>query len=397
MKKLGSGLLLLFFIFGIILAGCGKSDQTSGSNSAGSEGNASTDTNKSENTTVNGPLTINLNLPDKEILSKGPNGESAVSAKTLQLTPEEIEKIKKRNYTAAVSFHYQGNDWSAAQIKGLTETFAKMGIKIVAKTDANFKSEKQVSDIETIMAKKPDIIVAIPVDPVSTAPAFKKAAQNGAKLVFMDNIPQGFEHGKDYVSVVSADNYGNGVEAAHILADAIGKKGDIGVIYHDTDFFVTKQRTEAFEKTIKEEYPDIKIVARGGILGPNDGEKVASAMLTKNPKLKGLFAVWDAPAEGAMAAARTAGKNDLAISTIDLGTNVGLEIAKGGLIKGLGAQLPYDQGVAEAILAGYSLLGKETPAYVAVPALKVTKDNILDSWKTVYQADAPKVILDAAK
>jgi ribose transport system substrate-binding protein len=67
------------------------------------------------------------------------------------------------------------------------------------------------------------------------------------------------------------------------------------------------------------------------------------------------------------------------------------------LIKGLGAQLPYDQGVAEAILAGYSLLGKETPAYVAVPALKVTKDTILDSWKTVYQADAPKVIQDAAK
>jgi ribose transport system substrate-binding protein len=397
MKKLGSGLLLLFLIFGIILAGCGKSDQTSGNNSDSTKENNSSETSKFENTILNGPLTINQNLPDKEILSKGPNGESAVSAKTLQLTPEEVEKIKKGNYTAAVSFHFQGNDWSVAQIKGLTDTFAKMGIKIVATTDANFKSEKQVSDIETIMAKKPDILVSIPVDPVSTAPAFKKAAESGAKLVFMDNIPQGFEHGKDYVSAVSADNYGNGVEAAHILADAIGKKGDIGVIYHDADFFVTKQRTEAFEKTIKEEYADIKIVARGGISGPNDGEKVASAMLTKNPKLKGMFVVWDTPAEGAMAAARTAGRNDLAIATIDLGTNVGLEIAKGGLIKGLGAQLPYDQGVAEAILAGYSLLGKETPAYVAVPALKVTKDNIFDSWKSVYQADAPKVIQDAAK
>ncbi len=173
----------------------------------------------------------------------------------------------------------------------------------------------------------------------------KKAAAAGVKLVFMDNKPNGLEHGKDYVSVVSADNYGNGVEAANLMAKALGEKGDIGVIFHDADFFVTKQRTEAFEKTIKEKYPNIKIVDRGGIAGPNDGEKVASAMLTKNPNLKGIFVVWDAPAEGALAAARSAGKNDLVITTIDLGTNVALNIAQGDMVKGLGAQLPYDQAL----------------------------------------------------
>jgi ribose transport system substrate-binding protein len=202
--------------------------------------------------------------------------------------------------------------------------------------------------------------------------------------------------GKDYVSVVSADNYGNGVQAADIMAEKIGKKGKIGVIFHDADFFVTKQRTDAFEATLKEKYPDMQIVARGGITDPNQGEKVASGMLTKNPDLDGIFAVWDVPAEGALSAVRTSGK-DVAITTIDLGTNVAVEIASDGIIKGLGAQLPYDQGIAEAILAGYSLLSKEAPAYVAVPALKVTKDNILDSWKLVYHADAPDSIQGAVK
>lgn len=60
------------------------------------------------------------------------------------------------------------------------------------------------------------------------------------------------------------------------------------------------------------------------------------------------------------------------------------------MIKGLGAQLPYDQGVAEAILAAYALLGKETSPYVAVPALPVNQEYILGSWKTVCHADAPK-------
>jgi ribose transport system substrate-binding protein len=408
MKKQFSALVVLLLMISVVLAACGKGNTDGASSAAGSQPPASSMASSpsaspsaaasASAAPAGEPLSINQSLPDKEILSKGPNGETATSAKSLQLTADEVAKIKDGHYKAAIAMHYAGNDWSTAQIKGLTDAFGKMGIEIVATTDANFKAETQVANIETILSKQPNIIVSIPVDPVSTADAYKKAAAAGVKLVFMDNKPNGLEAGKDYVGVVSADNYGNGVESANIMAKELGDAGgDIGVIFHDADFFVTKQRTDAFEKTIKEKYPKIKIVDRGGIQGPNDGEKVAAAMLTKHPKLKGIFVVWDVPAEGAMAAARSAGRNDLVITTCDLGTNVALEMASGGLIKGLGAQLPYDQGTAEAILAAYSLLGKPTSSYYAVPALPVTKDNILDAWKTVYHSDAPSSIQDAAK
>ncbi|MBB5325635.1 ribose transport system substrate-binding protein [Anoxybacillus tepidamans] len=395
MKKFFSMLIVVLLLSIVALVGCSQKENATNSSSKPSDGGKVEETGES---TTSGPITINPEISgDQQILSKGPHGETAISAKTLQLTEEEVQKIKEGKYKAAIVMHYAGNDWSTAQIDGLKATFKKMGIEVVAVTDANFKAEKQVSDIETVLAKKPDIIVSIPVDPVSTAEAYKKAAEAGVKLVFMDNAPQGLTAGKDYVSVVSADNYGNGVAAAEIMADKLNGKGKIGVIFHDADFFVTKQRTEAFEKTIKEKYPDIKIVARGGITAPNDGEKVASGMLTKHPDLDGIFAVWDVPAEGALAAARTAGRDDLVITTIDLGTNVALEIASGGIVKGLGAQLPYDQGIAEAILAGYALLGKQAPPYVAVPSLKVTKENVLDAWKLVYHKDAPDSIQNAAK
>ncbi|WP_369403631.1 hypothetical protein [Gracilibacillus boraciitolerans] len=58
----------------------------------------------------------------------------------------------------------------------------------------------------------------------------------------------------------------------------------------------------------------------------------------------------------------------------------------------MGAQLPYAQGVTEAILAGYSLLDKEAPQYVAVPALPVTRDNLLESWELIYNQPAPDEI-----
>jgi len=392
MKKLLSILSMVLLATMLVLAGCSQGSSTTSETIDQDQGST-----EEVATEASGPIAINQEIPDQEILSKGPDGESAVSAKTLELTEEEVQKIKEGNYKAAIVMHYAGNDWATAQIEGLKATFARMGIEVVAVTDAQFKAEKQVSDIETVLAKDPDIIVGIPVDPVSTASAFKKAADAGVKVVFMDNKPNNLEAGKDYVSVVSADNYGNGVQAAEIMAEELAGKGNIGVIYHDADYFVTKQRVEAFEKTITEKYPDIKIVERGGIVAPNDGEKVASGMLTKNPNLDGMFVVWDVPAEGALAAARTAGRNDLVITTIDLGTTVAIDIASDGMIKGLGAQLPYDQGISEAILAGYGLLGKEAPAYVAVPALKVTPDNVLDSWKLVYSKEAPDTIQEAAK
>jgi ribose transport system substrate-binding protein len=344
-----------------------------------------------------GPLTINSKIENKEIFSKGPNGEKAVSAKTLKLTEADIQKIKKGHYTAAIVMHYTGNDYVTAQLNALKASFKRMGIKVIAVTDAQFKAEKQVSDIETVLAKSPDVIVSVPVDPVSTADAYKKAARAGVKIVFMDGVAKGLKPGKDYVSVVSGDNYGNGAEAAEIMGKKLHGKGKIGVIFHDADFFVTKQRQKAFEETIKKKFPKIKIVVRGGITSPNDGEKVASGMLTKYRDLDGIFAIWDVPAEGALAAARTAGRENLVITTTDLGTNVALEIASNGIVKGLGAQLPYDQGIAEAILAGYALLGKHAPTYVATPALGVTKENLFDSWKLVYRQDVPDIVKEAAK
>jgi ribose transport system substrate-binding protein len=326
------------------------------------------------------------------VLSKGPHGEDPSPASSADLSAEEITKVKGMKAKAAIVMHYGGNDWANAQVAGLKSEFGKLGIGVVAITDANFKPDKQVSDLETVLNLKPDIIVSIPTDPVATASAFKKAAASGVKLVFMDNVPQGMKAGTDYVSVVSADNYGNGVTSAHLMAKALGGKGEIGLVFHEADFFVTKQRYDGFKSTITKDYPDIKIVEEKGFAGPDfagDAQGAANAMLSKHPTLAGIWGVWDVPAEGIMAAARASGRADLKIATEDLGKNVAIALAKNELVVGLGAQLPFDQGVAEARLGAGALLGKKAPAYVALSSLPVDHSNILEAWKQVYHQEAP--------
>ena len=332
-------------------------------------------------------------LDENDIKSTGPNGEKAAPASLLTLTDEEIAKLKAGNYSAAISFHYAGNDWSSAQQKGLEDTFKKYGINIVGTTDANFSVEQQVSDLETLTALNPDVMISIPTDAKATSDAFKRVSDRGIKLVFMDNVPDNFVAGENYVGAVSADNYGNGVIAAELIGDKLKGKGKIGIIHYDVDYFVTNQRLEAFEKTIKKKYPDIEVIAKTGFSDVNQSTEVADAMLTQNPDLEAIFAIWDIPAEGVLSALTSAGREDVFVSSIDLGDNIAKEIAQGKVL-GVGAQLPYDQGVAEATMAAYALLGKETPSYVAVPATKVERNTIVSGYEMVYHKKAPGFITE---
>ena len=340
---------------------------------------------------------ILLALSENSIRSTGPHGEAPTPAAEVELTYAERKRLKALRGTAAIVMHYQ-SDWSQAQVEGMQAEFIRLGIEVVAETEAGFRPDRQVADLAAALDKRPGVIVSIPTDPVATADAYRAAADQGCKLVFIDNIPAGFAAGRDYVSVVAADNSGNGVASAHLMAQALDGQGSVGIVHHDAEFFVTRQRLDAFVATIESDYPGMRIVARHGVSGPDfgaDGQAAAARLLADHPDLHAIWAVWDVPAGGVLAAARAAGRNDLVVTTIDLGLEVAIELARGGLVKGVAAQRPYDAGVTEATLAGYALLGKPAPAFVALPALPVTRGNVVSAWDEVYRRPAPEALAAA--
>ncbi len=341
---------------------------------------------------------ILLALNENTIRSVGPHGEPPTSARDVELTYAERKRLMQLGAKAAIVMHYV-SDWSQAQVDGIQAGFARLGIDVVAVTEAGFRADRQVEDLATVMAQRPDVIVSIPTDPVATADAYRAAAAKGTKLVFIDNVPDGFVAGADYVSVVAADNYGNGIASAHLMAQALDGQGTVGMVHHQADFFVTLQRAEAFEATIARDYPGMRVVARHGVAGPDfaaDAEVGTATMLAAHPDLQAIWAVWDVPASGVLGAARAAARTDLVVTTIDLGLDAAIDLARGGLIRGVGAQRPYDAGVTEALLAGYALLGKDAPPFVALPALPVTQSNVLAAWEEVYRQPAPAALAEAA-
>ncbi len=204
-----------------------------------------------EPTTVE-PAAALAPLADK-IFSTGPNEEQPTPASQISLTEAEVEQIRQMHATAAIVLHYGNNDWADAQVAGLTTQFKKMGIEVIAVTDSGFNPEQQTADLKTVIAKKPNIIVSIPTDPVTMATTYLQAAEQGIKLVFMDIVPSGMRQGRDYVSVVSTDNYGHGMASAHMMANELGGRGKIGLIYlaADSADLTLRWRERAFDHDVE--------------------------------------------------------------------------------------------------------------------------------------------------
>src|SRR5690242_939849 len=322
----------------------------------------------------------------------GPNGEPPTPTSAIKLGDDEVAKLKEGHYTAALLWH-TSSDFVNAVTAGATDEFKRLGIDVVAQTDAGFDAAKQKSDIETVLAKKPSVILALPLDPTTSAEAFRPAVEAGTKIVLLSNVPSGYKQGKDYVAIVTDDLFQMGKEAADALAAAIGKKGKVAWIFHDAKYYVTNQRDNAFKETIEKDYPDIKIVAEAGIADPARAEEIANALLTKNPDLDGIYVTWAEPGEGVLAALRAAGNTKTKIVALDLSKPIALDMVQGGNVVAIVADQAYELGRAMATTAGYGLLGKAAPPFIVAPVITVTKANVSEGWQTSLHRGPPDSVL----
>ena len=325
----------------------------------------------------------------------GPNGEKATPTSALTLSAEDVATVKAGDYTAALTWH-QTAEFTTAVTNGATDEFKRLGIRVVATTDAGFDPAKQKNDIETVMAKKPSVMLSLPADPVSSASTYRKVSQSGTKLVLLSNLPPGFVQGKDYVTVVTDDLFQMGQRAADALAAAIGGRGKIAYLYHDAAYYVTNQRDQAFKKTIEANYPDIEIVAEEGIADPNKAEEQANAVILRNPGLDGVYVTWSTPpGEKVLSALRSAGGSQAKLVSLDLSEPLALDMAKGGHVAALVTDEAYGLGQAMARAAAYGLLAKPVPPFLVAPAATVTRDNLADGYRTSLHREPPKAVVDA--
>lgn len=350
-------------------------------------------TPESTNSTANPLANVSAaELVPTSIVGRGPDGVKSGSLDEVDLTDAEVAQAKQEKYRVGIVMQTMDIEWSTEQVRGITDRLAEYDAEVIGVVDPAFDVQTQISGIENMIQLQPDAIISIPVDDTATAEAYRKISAAGIKLIMMDNVPKGLEYPADYQGMVSSDNQGNGAVCAEALAKFIPDGGTVGVLDFGVDFFVTKERMKGFVDWMEANRPDITIKTAEFLDAGKSGQD-AIDFLTANPDIQGMFTEWEVPAVAIDQALRAQGKN-IPITAVNIASDVAADLAGGGNIKALSAQVPYDQGLAEADMAVKVLLGGSVPNWLAFPAVPVLQNNVLEAWQQVYHQDAPQQLVD---
>ena len=322
-------------------------------------------------------------------IGRGPFGEKAASSSDLVLTDREMEQIRRMHLTAAISFHYAGKAWMKLHEKGIKDIFENLGISLIATTDAHFDPALQCKQLESLRILEPDIIIAIPTDNHKTSSAFKKiVADKKSRLILITNVPDGLSS-KDYITCVSVNERSHGRNMGRGLGEYMTCHNlkYAGLVTHDADFYATTQRDNAAIQTLAEEYGNIHVCGSISFRQEKDVYQETSSFMNRYPETQAFYVSWDGPALEVMSALSDINRTDIAIVTGDLDYADAMNMAKGGMIKMISAQCPFEQGQSIALAAASSMLKKWVPSFIGIEPISVTPDNLLKSWKKIFKED----------
>lgn len=324
-------------------------------------------------------------------IGRGPFGEKAETADALILSDNEAEVIRKKNYTAAISFHYAGKAWMKLHQDGIKDIFDNFGISLIAITDAHFDPQLQCKQLDSLRLLEPDIIIAIPTDNNQTSEAFQRIVDSNSKLILIANVPEGLTP-KDYVSCVSTNEHSHGRNMGTGLGEYMLRHGlkNAALVKHGAkDFYTTNQRDNAAEQVLIEEFPEVNICAVMEFDNEREVYQKTVELMKHHPEIEALYVSWDGPAMEVIAALSEMNRTDVCVVTGDLDYPIAMNMAKGGMVKVLSAQCPFEQGQAIGLVAANALLGKPTPSFIGIEPISVTLDNLLRAWKQVFKEEAP--------
>lgn len=333
-------------------------------------------------------------LDINEIYGLSPDGDLAELAGDLSLTDDEIQQIKDGNFRVAICMHMLNNDVNVTKANLIKDTLESYGVDVIALTDGESDVDTMITNLETVMAMEPDLIVSIAYDVNAMVPIFEQVRDAGIKLVFFECAPTGFVAGEDYAALVSTDYYGNGRFAAEYMAYLLNYEGTVGIAYYDADVWTCNERDQAF-RDVMAKYPDIEVVADQGYADFNQAGVVGDAILAQYPDVDAIYATWDSPAEQVIESAQAVGRDDLIITTVDLGDSSARIMAEGGMIKAIGSPKSYEDGSAISMAALYALIDKDLGSgYIATPTVGVTQENVLEAYKTIFNEEPADEIVN---
>ena len=308
-----------------------------------------------------------------------PKGYTGVEAKL----PTQYPAPKKTGAPCTIGFQnpVAANEFLSYLQKAVVAQGKVYGCKVITLDDA-LSPDKQVSNMQQLLAQKVGAIIFYPLDPKATTPVLKQAQKQKVPVIAIDA------------------SFGN-TKAVPLIATQVWQGRDIQAFLQAQVLAKVKPNAQLGLIGIGIPVPAIKYlngreaywakkVGGATIVGSEDnpsddvtgGEKAANALLQRGASIKAVLGYNDPSALGAVVAARGSGRQ-LKIIGIN-GTSDGIAAVKNGTLAATVQVDPIGIG-SQTARAAYSLITKQhlpLARIVIRPGRLVTKANVgsLASW-----------------
>jgi ribose transport system substrate-binding protein len=261
----------------------------------------------------------------------------------------------------------------------IREEVEKNGDKLIS-VDPDMDSQKQISQIEELIAQKIDAIFINPVDWEAIKPALVSLDRANIPVINYDAEVRDMDLVDAYVG---SDNRNAGYVCGLDLVKRLPNGGPIAIL--DCPAMRSlRDRIDGFNDAIAGKGFTV-VFLRDAMGNSVDGRRYTEELLRSNTRVLAIMGGNDPTALGAYAACRAANRTNILIYGVDGSPLAKAAIAERGQFAGTGAQSPINIAKISVELA-YKILNKKPyDKKVPVKTFMINQENIddydIDSWQ----------------
>jgi ABC-type sugar transport system substrate-binding protein len=237
---------------------------------------------------------------------------------------------------------------------------------------ADLDPNQQISDIDTLLQRGVDVLVAYPVDTEAIQPVLRRADEAGVPIVVVDTTGEGV-----WDTAVVTGNYSAAKLAGDYLAQELGAGAGVGVVEGPPFAQTLIDRNEGFADAIEEGELELIASQTGDPQSPDEARQIVDAwQLQHGEAIDGILTFSDLNGIGA-ASALSAGFAPAIVSVN--GEPQAIEAIQAGRIQATADVQPVAVALSIFHAAEHAFCGEALPAEIHVPPVMVTPDNA-DDW-----------------
>ena len=272
------------------------------------------------------------------------------------------------NAVSADPFYGSINCGAVAEAKKLG-----VNLKVLQPPGIQASPQAQLPVLDAAIATKPAAIVMAASSATALTPTIHQAMKLGIKFVMVD---QAISDTAGIVSVITSNNVQVGRAAGQELAKLMGGKGDAAVVDVQAGVPAGDQRVNGFVSGLKGTGVKFDTILRNPSVAPSATAALVTALITKDPKLGGVYGIIDPLVAGVIAAAKEdnlLGK----LKIVDTDTEPSeVQELKSNEVQALVGQLPRVIGSDGVQQAFNALTGKPVTKSITPGQLVVTQQNV---------------------